>query len=143
MGRILPIIFLIALVIYAVMDCVRTPVMPARISKLAWLLLIILVPGIGALIWLYFKYQNVFNSGYRSVGFGRPAAPSGPVAPDDDPEFLARLEARNRRKAYEQRLREEESENTDESPASPPDSSAPRPPRRTDEDDDSPGLYRR
>lgn len=39
---------------------------------------------------------------------GKKNAPTGPVAPDDDPDFLARLEAANRRKAYEQRKAEEE-----------------------------------
>ena len=33
---------------------------------------------------------------------------ASPVAPDDDPEFLARLDAQNRRRAYEQRKAHEE-----------------------------------
>ncbi|VEI13687.1 PLD nuclease N-terminal domain-containing protein [Trueperella bialowiezensis] len=114
MARIVPIIVGVALIIYAFIDAARTDStkMPARISKPLWLLLIAIVPVIGALIWLFFKYQHVFKSDYKVTGysnpFSRPKKPSGPVAPDDDPEFLARLEARNRRRAYEQRLREEQ-----------------------------------
>ncbi|MDP9806672.1 hypothetical protein J2S70_001254 [Trueperella bonasi] len=113
MARVIPIIIGVALIIYAFIDAARTDSskMPARISKPVWLLLIAIVPVIGALIWLFFKYQHVLKSDYRTTGgtpFGRSKKPSGPVAPDDDPEFLARLEARNRRRAYEQRRREEE-----------------------------------
>lgn len=115
MLRVLPVIFAVALIIYTFIDCARTDssAMPAKISKPLWLALIALVPVLGALIWLYFKYQHIFTSDYPSPSFGgqnpfsRPRPPKGPVAPDDDPEFLARLEARNRRRAYEERMREE------------------------------------
>lgn len=115
MARVIPIIVGVALIIYAFIDAARTDSaqMPARISKPVWLLEIVIVPVLGALIWLFFKYQHIFKSDYRVQGsaanpFHRPKKPTGPVAPDDDPEFLARLEARNRRRAYEQRLREEQ-----------------------------------
>ncbi len=115
MARVIPIIIGIALIIYAFIDVARTDSsrMPARISKPVWLLLVAIVPVLGALIWLFFKYQYIFTSDYKVSGgagspFSRPKKPQGPVAPDDDPEFLARLEARNRRRAYEQRMREEE-----------------------------------
>ena len=115
MARVIPIIIGVALIIYAFIDAARTDSskMPARISKPVWLLLIAIVPVLGALIWLFFKYQYIFKADYtRPSGsanpFSRPQKPTGPVAPDDDPDFLARLEARNRRRAYEQRMREEE-----------------------------------
>lgn len=115
MARVIPIIIGVALIIYAFIDAARTDSskMPARISKPVWLLLIAIVPVLGALIWLFFKYQYIFKSDYKmpSSGanpFSRTKKPTGPLAPDDDPEFLARLEARNRRRAYEQRMREEE-----------------------------------
>lgn len=43
------------------------------------------------------------------------------MAPDDDPEFLARLEAQNRRRAYEQQKRAENGEidEPDDEPKSP------------------------
>lgn len=116
MPRILPILIGIALIVYAFMDCAQTDstAMPAKISKSLWLLLIVLVPVLGALIWLFFKYQHIFKSDYTMGSFGagqspfsRPKKPSGPLAPDDDPDFLARLEARNRRRAYEERMRQE------------------------------------
>lgn len=39
---------------------------------------------------------------------GKNSKPHEPIAPDDDPEFLARLDAVNRRKAYEKRKAQEE-----------------------------------
>lgn len=109
--------------------------MPARIPKWLWLLLIILVPILGSIIWLFFKYRNVLSSDYRvGGGAGRPNpfnrnTQSGPIAPDDDPEFLARLEARNRRQAYEERKRQENGDKDDE------------PRKNPDEDEDDGGLY--
>lgn len=136
MLRVLPIIFGLALIIYTFIDCARTDSssMPAKISKPLWLVLIALVPVLGALIWLYFKYQHIFTSGYSSPSFGgqspfaRPQKPRGPVAPDDDPEFLARLEARNRRRAYEERMREEGRLPEEDD-------------KRPDEDNEEGGLY--
>ena len=95
MLRLVPILVAVAIYVYGIIDCARAPQTPARISKPVWLALVILVPVLGALIWIYFSH--------------RPAArTTGPVAPDDDPEFLARLEARNRRRAYEAKKRAEE-----------------------------------
>ena len=74
-GRVIPIIFGVALIIYAFIDAARTDSskMPARISKPVWLLLIAIVPVLGALIWLFFKYQYVFKADYTR--------PSGAVNP--------------------------------------------------------------
>ena len=110
MARVIGFVVVIALSIYALIDCARTPSeqTPARISKPVWLLLILVLPILGPGIWLYFKYQDVLNSD-QPLSPGdllhprKPAGPSAPLAPDDDPEFLARLDAVNRRKAYEQR----------------------------------------
>ena len=84
--------------------------MPARIPKPAWALLNLLVIVIGPVLWLFFKYQSVLFSDTpisASDISGRFQSKRGsanaPVAPDDDPEFLARLDAHNRRKAYEER----------------------------------------
>ena len=116
MARILIALLVVTLTIYTFIDCARTPAsdVPARISKPVWLVLIFLIPVIGPAVWLYFKYQSVLaaqnsisTSDIADKLRGKAKRPSGPVAPDDDPEFLARLEAQNRRKAYEQRKAEE------------------------------------
>lgn len=112
MARIFIALVIISLTIYTFIDCLRTPAYatPARISKAAWALLTLLVPIIGPILWLFFKYQAVITSDTPIstsdiAGRLRTKHPSShtPIAPDDDPEFLARLDAHNRRKAYEER----------------------------------------
>ncbi|GAA4287184.1 PLD nuclease N-terminal domain-containing protein [Georgenia daeguensis] len=116
MPRILPVVLLIALVVYALIDCVRTPddEMPVGIPKVLWVILIILFPGIAALAWIVVSRvarANAARSGSARPGLWssptppRPVRRSGPVAPDDDPEFLARLEAERRRAERERRRR--------------------------------------
>lgn len=125
----------IALHIYTFIDVLRTDrtALPARLPKVAWALLTLIVPVIGPLLWLFFKNQHLFRPGttLSSDSLRKPFSssnkPRGPVAPDDDPEFLARLEAQNRRRAYEQQKREE---NGDIPTAETP-----------DEPDDDGGLY--
>lgn len=107
--------------------------MPGRLPKAAWLILIVVGIVIGPLLWLFFKYQDVLTSGALASfpaapdnPFRRKQEPTGPVAPDDDPDFLARLEAQNRRRAYEQRQAEAGNE---------------KPRHRNHGEDDQNGLY--
>lgn len=112
MPRIIIALVVISLTIYTFIDCLRTPAnaTPARISKVAWALLTLLVPIVGPILWLFFKYQAMITSDTpistsdisARLRTKRPS-PNAPIAPDDDPEFLARLDAHNRRKAYEER----------------------------------------
>lgn len=96
----LPILIELALLIYCLIDAIQTP--PERIRNLpkwGWIVLIIVFPLVGAIAWL------VAGRPSRSA----PAAPSGPpadgarrrgpLAPDDDPEFLAQLRAVDREQA--------------------------------------------
>ena len=123
MARILIALLIITLTIYTFIDCARTPAsdVPARIPKPVWLVLIFLIPVIGPAVWLYFKYQAVFAdntpispSEIAEKLRGKDNTPGKPVAPDDDPEFLARLDAQNRRKAYEQRKAQEKAKAEEE-----------------------------
>ncbi|WP_216380791.1 PLD nuclease N-terminal domain-containing protein [Arcanobacterium phocae] len=115
MARILIVLTALALHIYTFIDVLRTDRnnLPARLPKAAWAVLTLIVPLIGPLLWLFFKNQDLFRSGTTLSSdslrkpFGTGTKSNGPVAPDDDPEFLARLEARNRRRAYEQQKRAE------------------------------------
>ncbi len=74
-------------------------------NKLAWALIIILVPIVGALLWFL-----VGRGGMKR----RPAR--GPKAPDDDPEFLRRIrieqESEERIRRLEQELAELDEEGT-------------------------------
>lgn len=114
-------ILLVALVVYALVDCVRynRTQMPGGLPKALWVTLIIVFPAAGALAWLVVSRVN--TQAQRAARSGR-AHPSGyapgvpprrpvtrPVAPDDDPEFLASL---NRR--AEQERREAEAEQAEE-----------------------------
>ncbi len=111
MARIAIIVLAVALWIYAIIDCARTSkdMMPGRLAKSVWLALTIVFPVVGSLVWLYFSFQNRHPEGLGEsfIKFpGNPPKPSsGPVAPDDDPEFLAKLEAQLRFEEWERQQR--------------------------------------
>ena len=108
MARYLPFLLIVGLVIYTVVDVVnaddddRLGVHPAL-----WILGIVLLPPLGSIAWLAVRFSRRARSGApRSSGPSGPAAGPqyrpGPVAPDDDPEFLWRLEQERRRREREQ-----------------------------------------
>lgn len=152
MARVFIIILVVALSIYAIIDVARTDSdsLPARLNKATWLALVFFVPVIGPGIWLYMKYQHVFKSDttfstddlrnhFPSSGPTR-RKPKGPVAPDEDPDFLARLDAQNRRRAWEAQRRAEEGldDQDDEDTGTDPDGkNAPK----DDRGDGEGGLY--
>lgn len=113
--RVLLPLLVFGLVVYALIDCVRTPdeEMPVGMPKVLWVVLIILFPGIAAVAWIVVsRVARAQSHGPARQGLWSapppPQAPrrSGPLAPDDDPEFLRRLEAQ-RREADRQRRRRE------------------------------------
>lgn len=111
--RLLPIVLLFALLVYALIDCVRTPSreMPGGLPKPLWLAMIVLLVGVGPLAWIIVRLvaatenQNPARPAPSGPRGARPPRrpPRRPAAPDDDPAFLARLEAERRRAAREQR----------------------------------------
>lgn len=113
----------LALLIYALIDCARTPDedMPARMPKMLWIALIVLLTPVGPIAWVIVSrvkaaeerggtVERTVWSSERGPSFHRPVPPR-PVAPDDDPEFLRRLEQDLRR-----RRRESSSENPERTP---------------------------
>ncbi len=84
------VVAVLVLVVYALVDCLRTRGAEVRgMPKALWVALIVLLPGVGALAWLLAG---------RDRGSASPPARRGrPVAPDDDPEFLWRLEQQRRK----------------------------------------------
>ena len=85
MLRVAGVLLLIALYIYFVIDVLRTPRGETRsLPKFVWLLLVVLVPIVGGLIWL--ALGRVWP--VPGTRFGRRRAP---IAPDDDPKFLKQL----------------------------------------------------
>lgn len=72
-------LLLIAFWVYSIVDCALQP--PTRhrgVSKPVWLLIVVLLPVVGGILWLV-------------VGRSRPRAQPVFRAPDDNPEFLGRI----------------------------------------------------
>ncbi len=89
----------IGLLVYAVIDCGRTPEqeVPGGIPRSAWLVLVIIVPILGPLLWIFASRsdQNSPGRGDRAPRGPRPGGggtsgrrSSRPLGPDDDPDFL-------------------------------------------------------
>jgi hypothetical protein len=100
----------LAVTVYALIECIRTPAHDVRsISKPAWILAIVLLPLIGALLWFWLGRPRYGSDGARPAGgTGRPAP--RPSSPDDDVEFLRNIERQRRQKAREEELKRKEAE---------------------------------
>ncbi|QIN30257.1 PLD nuclease N-terminal domain-containing protein [Brevibacterium luteolum] len=93
-------LILVAVTLYSFFDCVVRDRAHIRVlPKWGWLLVILFVPVFGLLLWFLF--------GRSSFGRRRSA---GPVAPDDDPDYLQKIadeveqaERRKRREELERR----------------------------------------
>lgn len=92
----------VGVIIYSLIECAQTEKYKVRsLPKGAWILLILLLPVIGAVLWLFFgrpKREEPGNQPQRGRG------------PDDDPQFLRNLEERRRQQEHERRLQEWENE---------------------------------
>ena len=78
-------------------DVIRTEGRLTRgISKPAWIVVMIVLPVIGAILWLLIG---------RPRGTSPQQSQRHPTAPDDDPDFLRNLEARRRNQAEAERLK--------------------------------------
>jgi Phospholipase_D-nuclease N-terminal len=103
MVRYLPVILVLALFIYGIIDCVRSSATDVRgISKTAWLVVIVLLPVIGVALWFALGRPRMVAP---ATGRTPAAPPRRTVAPDDDPEFLRNLERQRRNQAEAERLR--------------------------------------
>jgi Phospholipase_D-nuclease N-terminal len=99
MGQALAGLITVGLMIYALVDCVRSGEGEVRALPKAIWLLVILVPLAGAVGWLVY--------GAPRVGPGGSLPRSRVTAPDDDPDFLRTLdaEARERRRTEREERR--------------------------------------
>ena len=117
----------VGVIIYSLIECAQTEKYKVRaIPKGAWILVILLLPVIGAVLWLFFgrpKKEEPGNQPQRGRG------------PDDDPQFLRNLEERRRQQAHERRLQEWENElkRTGRPPGEKPQPLAPDDPRLSGE----------
>lgn len=107
MMRYLPLILVAVLFIYGLIDCLRSDPADVRsIPKPAWIIVILLLPVIGVLLWFFLgrpQYARTTGSGYSA-----PKSSQAPrtLAPDDDPAFLRNLEISRNQKAEAERLRQ-------------------------------------
>ena len=109
MVRILFFVAMIALTIYAAADWHRTPEdeTPGKLPKAIWLLIILFtatIAAIGPIVWLALRWVSRAEKKQTRA----PKAPQRPTAPDDDPEFLFRLERDIQRKRREEERRKRE-----------------------------------
>lgn len=132
--RLFLMVFVIALALYALIDCVRTPEedMPARMPKHLWITLILMFSTImlGPLAWIITSRVSAAEKRGGQLSGGLWSAEKGvdlhlsrhastPAAPDDDPEFLRKLDeqvqAEKRRRQREQ-LQQKRSQRPQASP---------------------------
>lgn len=96
--RVVLAVAVLVIFVYGLVDVIRTDGRLTRgISKPAWIVVMIVLPVLGAILWLL-------------IGRPRASAPARqayrhPTAPDDDPDFLRNLEMRRRNKAEADRLK--------------------------------------
>lgn len=136
MARLLVILALVgtAFWVYTIVDCALQPNTRHRgVSKTAWLVIVILLPVLGGLLWF-------------TIGRGRKGK-AAPVrrAPDDDPEFLGTIgsiaDQDERIRRLEEELAKLDAE-ADDPPATPP-ASSPRTARPADQGPAAPGDPRK
>ncbi|CAN5450646.1 PLD nuclease N-terminal domain-containing protein [soil metagenome] len=94
---------IILLVIFSVVDISVLERSRVRfLPKLAWIVLVVLLPIVGPVIWFIVGRGRPGEGGsvvVTTTGSSR----LGPMAPDDDPDFLSRLRRENEQ---ERRIRE-------------------------------------
>lgn len=131
MTRVLIFMFVLATTVYAVVDCINAEEEDRRgLPTGLWLILIIMLPIFGPVSWYFISSSqrrarmaaggsaSSRPSGGSAGGYGRPQRPQRPgrpVAPDDDPDFLWKLEQERRRAARDEKR---ENPSGDSSPGS-------------------------
>ena len=109
MIRVLIPLVLTGLLVFAVVDILVIDGGRVRgLPKYGWIGVVILIPLIGPLLWFLVGRERLEarNHGGYADAPASPSAPGrrfGPIAPDDDPDFLGRL---SREQQQEERIRE-------------------------------------
>ncbi|GAB2749473.1 PLD nuclease N-terminal domain-containing protein [Kitasatospora kifunensis] len=102
----LPFLIVLLLWVWAFIDCLTTPEQEVRhLPKVVWILLILIFGEVllGPIAWLLAGRRRGASAPGRGTGSGpapaqRQASFGRPLAPDDDPEFLASLQRDNERR---------------------------------------------
>ncbi|MFC4616242.1 PLD nuclease N-terminal domain-containing protein [Cellulomonas algicola] len=108
MARYLAFVIVVGLVVWCVLDISRSSDEERLgVHPLLWMALVVLVPVLGAILWILVSRGR--RAAARQAGGGTggsasggsswtPRRRSGPVAPDDDPDFLRKLDEERRRR---------------------------------------------
>jgi hypothetical protein len=98
MLRVAAAVVILLVFVYGLVDVIRTDRRDTGgISKPAWIVVMILLPVLGAVLWF------LIGRPYKFRAAPQPANHS--TAPDDDPDFLRNLEIRRRNQAEAERLK--------------------------------------
>ncbi|MET4094007.1 PLD nuclease N-terminal domain-containing protein [Arthrobacter sp. UYCu712] len=98
MLRVVVVVAVLVVFVYGLVDVIRTDARQTKgISKPAWIVVQIVLPVIGAILW--FLIGRPRGTGPATASY------SHPVAPDDDPDFLRNLEIRRRNQAEVERIK--------------------------------------
>lgn len=101
----------VILAVVAAVDCALSARHEVRVvPKALWLLIVLIVPVVGPLLWFAMGRPKQARSG----GDARPPAPT---SPDDDPSFLRGLDAESRVRRLEEELARLEEEERGNPPA--------------------------
>jgi hypothetical protein len=107
-ARGLPAFLAFLLWVYALFDAIAAESSLVRnLPKMAWIFLVLFFGPIGALAWIILGRPE--GVGWRP-GSSDYSAPRRPIAPEDEPDFIQRMEERRRLQAWEEDLRRREDE---------------------------------
>ncbi|MFF5445851.1 PLD nuclease N-terminal domain-containing protein [Streptomyces sp. NPDC012888] len=96
MLRYLPFLLIIALTVYAFIDCLNTPEEEVKhLPKVVWVIIILLFSIVGPVVWLFAGRKRAAAGGGAA---GRARGRDQWVAPDDNPDFLDSLREEQRRR---------------------------------------------
>ncbi|MDX3237655.1 PLD nuclease N-terminal domain-containing protein [Streptomyces sp. ME03-5709C] len=118
MIRYIPFLLVLALMIYAFIDCLNTPEEQVRgLPKVVWLIIILIFGEIlvGPIVWLVAGRHRTAPAGGGTPAEWHRDHRAQWVAPDDNPEFLRSLREENKKdeqllKSWEADLRRREEE---------------------------------
>lgn len=96
--RVVLAVAVLAIFVYGLVDVIRTDGRLTRgISKPAWIIVMIVLPVVGAILWLLIGRPRGTSAAVQKY--------SHPTSPDDDPDFLRNLEVRRRNQVEAARLK--------------------------------------
>lgn len=110
----------VGLAVYALADCASSDSNErGGAPKWLWYLIIVVLPLFGPLAWILSRRSRTTRVAGTGSRPARGAQRRGPVAPDDDPDFLWKLEQERRRRERESGGGTPTGDRTDDAPSGP------------------------